>query len=220
MPELIITSDGSHSLRMDDKEESYHSKHGALTESLHVFIQNGLREKLKEQDQASILEIGLGTGLNCLLTCMELFNLESKVDYIALEPFPLEAGLWKQLNYPVLLGKGAKEILSKIHESEFDEEFLLLENVRFEKRKSGLMDFMSDRKFDLIYFDAFAPAVNPELWSETAFRKLYSLMNPGGILVTYCAKGEVKRTMKAAGFKVETLAGPPGKREMTRAVKN
>lgn len=216
MPTLIVTADGSHSLMMDDKEESYHSRHGALTESLHVFIETGLKYlPQKNVGEIRILEVGFGTGLNCLLTYRETKG-KVPVYYVALEPFPLKAEIYEKLNYPELIGEGYREILLKMHLVEAGEEVALSDRFILQKVKTGLKEFRTDKKFDLVYFDAFAPQHEPLLWTEEVFRHVYDLMNAGGILVTYCAKGDVRRAMKAAGFKVEKLVGPPGKREMTR----
>jgi tRNA U34 5-methylaminomethyl-2-thiouridine-forming methyltransferase MnmC len=219
MPRLIVTSDGSHSLAMDDVTETYHSIHGAMTESMHVFITNGLRAIGEQKNSINILEVGLGTGLNCLLTLRDSIENDLEVKYTALEPFPLEKELTDQLNYGKLLGAEYEVSLNLIHSSSFNETVKLTDKFSLLKLSSSLVDHSTEDRYDLIYFDAFAPAIDPHLWSPEVFKKVYSVMKNGSLLVTYCAKGSVKRAMKEAGFVIERLEGPPGKREMTRARK-
>jgi tRNA U34 5-methylaminomethyl-2-thiouridine-forming methyltransferase MnmC len=216
---LIITEDGSHTLYNAFLNEHYHSTHGAQQESRHVFINAGLKEAVKPGGSIRILEIGFGTGLNCMLTIQESARLKVETDYTALEPFPLPKEHIHALNYALLDGT-----------SEYSDFFDLIHSVeegvvqcgdlfRLTKFRLKLEVFEPAGLFDLIYFDAFAPGVQPELWTEAMFQKMFDCLVPGGILVTYCAKGEVKRAMKKAGFVVERLPGPPGKREMTRCRK-
>jgi len=222
--ELVITGDGSHSLFLPDQNEHYHSYHGAINESRHVFINAGLDYYFKQKNvsEINILEVGMGTGLNVFLSFLyAIENPSLIINYTATEPFPIEPKFVKQLNYTSKLGadKYVSEFNS-IHESLFD--LIIKFNPGFSliKRKSRVEEVLVNSQIDIIYFDAFAPRVQPELWSKDVFEKLYACLKPGGILVTYCAKGEVKRTMKSVGFTVESLAGPPGKREMVRAVKS
>ncbi len=220
---VYLTDDGSHSIISEQFNESYHSRHGALKESLHVFINAGLKA-INTKENIKILEIGLGTGLNAWLTMLENQTLGKKIEFTGIEPYPISLEMAQSLNYPAVAqapGDDEKHeaCFLKIHEEawetpiEFDHQFTLI------KRKKTLADFTSDQKFDLVYFDAFAPNAQPELWTEAVFQQLFELMAPGGIMVTYCAKGTVKRGLKAIGFTVETLEGPPGKREMIRAIK-
>lgn len=220
MPELILTGDGSHTFYIPEKQEHYHSVHGAIAESMHVFINAGLNYCAENKELINILEVGLGTGLNCLLTLKECQELKKKINYHALEPYPLNKADVLSLNYCEKLQKPELAALFElIHETEFEKVLKLSELFSLTKHRSELQNFIPENTFDVIYFDAFAPRVQPELWTISVFKSVYEMLNLNGILVTYCAKGEVKRNLKAAGFMVETLAGPPGKREMVRAVK-
>ena len=228
---LIKTKDGSHSLYVEELNEHYHSIHGALQESRHVFMEAGfkslitgfsLREKKKT---VTILEVGLGTGLNVLLTILENFQTKQDVSYTALEAFPLSNSLLSDLNYTDLLTtttqtkENVQLIFDAIHSSEWNKEVEITQQFRLNKLHTTLQQVELTGMYDLIYFDAFGPVVQPEMWTQEVFLKLMNAMNNRGMLVTYCAKGSVKRTLKEVGFKVETLQGPPGKREMIRAVK-
>ena len=219
---VYLTDDGSHSIISEQFNESYHSRHGALKESIHVFINAGLKA-FNAKSEISILEVGLGTGLNAWLTNIESRKQDKIIKYTGLEPYPITTEIAESLNYPNVLFEQDidmhRKCFLKLHETEWDETMVLDENFHFTKIKTTLSDFSPDHKFDIVYFDAFAPNAQPELWTEEVFQKLFHLMAPGGIMVTYCAKGTVKRSLKAIGFTVETLEGPPGKREMTRAVK-
>jgi len=219
--EVRETKDGSKTLYIEALDEHYHSFHGALQESLHVFIKNGLRES--HQNPLSILEVGLGTGLNALLTCTEgevKSEGSPKISYESLEAYPLAEEEWKATQYEDLTeSPNGPAIYNQIHTCPWEEPIELKPHFQFTKRHTKLQDFETHKKFDLIYYDAFAPSAQPELWTESIFKKLFALTVPGGFLVTYCAKGQVKRNMKAAGYIVKALPGPPGKREMTRAQK-
>jgi tRNA U34 5-methylaminomethyl-2-thiouridine-forming methyltransferase MnmC len=215
--DLIKTEDGSHTLFNARLNEHYHSTHGAIQESRHVFIEAGLKPLSLLKKEVRILEIGFGTGLNALLTWIEAEKEGLLIQYTAIEPFPLKGDLVTALNYAGELG-GKKEADLFIHMHSLESGTLSLgDNFTLHRDTSTLSDFEPTESFDLIYFDAFAPDVQPELWTETVFEKMARLLVPGGVLVTYCAKGEVKRNMKKAGFSIERLPGPPGKREMTRA---
>lgn len=216
--EIIHTSDGSHSLYSKDKDETYHSKHGAIQESRHVFIDAGLNHVIESGlTEIKILEVGFGTGLNALLTLLEAEKANLKIDYTTIEAFPLKTEITSQLNYGAEL-KAALQF-EQIHASPWVEAVRISSNFTLTKVPGTLQKFRSGFKFDLIYFDAFAPGVQPELWTEDIFRKVYDAMAVGAVLVTYCSKGDVRRAMVAAGFAVEKLPGPPGKREMLRARK-
>jgi tRNA U34 5-methylaminomethyl-2-thiouridine-forming methyltransferase MnmC len=216
-PKLIITADGSHSLRIEEIGETYHSVHGAIQESKHVFIKSGLNS-LAKKSEFNILEIGLGTALNAFLTFME--TPQTKVNYIAIEPFPLAENIVERLNYPELLNAtDCKEKFSLFHTCEWEKEQLFSETFVFKKINNKIQNANLNNWADLVYFDAFGPRVQPEMWTDEVFSKLYKAMKSNAILVTYCAKGEVKRTLKSVGFRIETLPGPPGKREMIRAIK-
>ena len=221
---LITTEDGSHSLFVQELNEHYHSTHGAIQESRHVFIEAGLKLLLK-QDAAAIhvLEIGFGTGLNALLTLAEAEKTGRVIHYTTLEAFPVEPELVPQLNYAQLLQESDDAVnhaFGLLHEAPWDREIAITPHFRLHKIKNTLQDAtFGSAAFNLVYFDAFGPPVQPEMWTEDVFLKMHTALQPGGILVTYCAKGEVKRAMKKAGFTIERLPGPPGKREMTRATR-
>lgn len=220
---IITTKDGGHSIFNSALNEHYHSVHGSVNESQHVFINAGLNKILEQKkEHINILEVGLGTGLNVLLTISNIQNnnTQTNIQYTAIEPFPLNTYITNKLNYPEIITlKNSTTIFNTIHNSSFNSTVLLFDHFIFIKHKLPLQQITFTNRFDLIYFDAFAPRVQPELWETTIFKKLFENMNTGAVLVTYCAKGEVKRNLKIAGFEVETLPGPPGKREMTRAIK-
>lgn len=205
--ELVKTSDGSFTLFIPEVQETYHSTHGAVQESMHVFIENGL--KACDKEEIRVLEVGLGMGLNAMLT---LQHATKKIDYCALEPYPLSKEILNELST-----SGSDQFEMKFHVSKPGEWISIQENFSFVRMEVGLEEFSSEEKFDVIYYDAFGPRVEPGLWTLARMQQCFDLLNDGGIFVTYCAKGEVRRNLQAAGFVVERLAGPPGKREMLRA---
>jgi tRNA U34 5-methylaminomethyl-2-thiouridine-forming methyltransferase MnmC len=217
----VITKDGSHTISVPDMNVTYHSVHGAIQESMHVFIEAGfIQMALKGTGPINILEIGLGTGLNVLLTATAAAKLKRSIYYVALEPYPLSSAEVHLLNYCELLNReDLNEMYRLMHSCEMNKSIALTEDLLLHKSESSLQIFASGTKFNLIYFDAFAPAAQPELWTKEIFEKLYSLLTEGGILVTYCSKSDVQRAMKTAGFSVEKIPGPRGKREMIRAMK-
>lgn len=221
--EIFVTQDGSHSITASRFGVSYHSKYGAITESRHVFIQAGLMPfLLKSPAKIAILEMGLGTGLNMLLTYQELLKRPIQLYYEAIEQFPISQEAAHTLNYPQLIDENNPELISafaRLHDADWEQDVALNPHFRFKKRLGKLEEIALDSIFDIIYFDAFAPSAQPELWSEDIMEKMFRALQPGGVLVTYCAKGEFKRTLKKVGFVVESLPGPPGKREMTKAIK-
>jgi tRNA U34 5-methylaminomethyl-2-thiouridine-forming methyltransferase MnmC len=222
---LRLCEDGSHTLFSEIAGECYHSIHGALNESLHIFINAGFKAVFKkhqftQKSSVRILEIGFGTGLNALLTGLEADYKNILVDYTGLEPFPVHETVLKQLNYCTLLSEKSEHIFSVMHECDWETMHKINPFFNFTKIQRGFMDVnLVDNSFDLIYFDAFSPEAQPELWEQEVFDKCFNIMAPEGILVTYCAKGRVKRALKSAGFTVENLPGPAGKREITRAQK-
>ncbi|MCF8257263.1 MAG: tRNA (5-methylaminomethyl-2-thiouridine)(34)-methyltransferase MnmD [Flavobacteriales bacterium] len=218
-PETRIerTADGSLTVLDVVTGSTYHSRHGARTESIHVFIRAGLdflREKGLQHFQ--VLEMGFGTGLNAFLTAERTLDGDISVDYTALEAFPLAMGMWEEVVNQEL---HCTELFRTIHASPWGERAVIAERFSIVKHHIRLQDFFSQEKFDLIYYDAFEPNTQPELWTEEVFRKLFDMSAPGGVVVTYCAKGSVRRAMQAAGYTVERLPGPPFKREMLRAVR-
>ena len=221
MIDIVTTSDGAHTLYSEKYGVTYHSIHGAVQESNHVFINAGLRYVAVLKDNISILEIGLGTGLNAILTLIEGKKRNLQIHYHGIEAYPVDKATIDNLNYTSILtfSEDLDYTFEKMHEASWNEAFNLTENFNMIKTHDSFENFQPVSKYDIIYFDAFAPNAQPELWKEEIFQKMYNSLELGGILVTYCAKGEVKRTMKKVGFEVENLKGPIGKREMTRALK-
>lgn len=212
------TGDGSTTLYHEILNETYHSVHGAVTESQHVFIRNGIEYACgKFRDQVlNILEVGFGTGLNAALTCSFSVSQKIPVSYFTIEKFPLPPQIHKQLEFPGL----DLSVLQNLHALPWNEVIKLYPCFDFEKREADVLEQnFPEAHFHVIYFDAFAPGKQPELWTPELFKKLFTSLTPGGVLVTYCAKGQFKRDLKQAGFLVESLPGPPGKREMVRAVR-
>ena len=216
--EIIKTLDGSTTIHLQDWDECYHSKHGAIQEAKHVFIKNGL--SLFEANPVSIMEIGFGTGLNAFITFLESIQKNQIIDYVGIEAYPVEADEVLGMNYVTELGALEFEnIFEKMHKCEWDKKNEICSSFSLTKRKQFFHEIDDFETFDLIYFDAFGYRVQPELWSTEIFRKMYNSLKPNGVLVTYAARGVVKRSMIEVGFTVEKLAGPPGKREMFRAFK-
>lgn len=209
----IITADNSPSFYVPELDEHYHSVNGAVQESMHVFINAGFKQIKK--DAINILDVGFGTGLNALLTVTENEIQKKLVLYESIEKFPLDIKIINQLEF-----KGFNnDYFMQIHKAKWEEETKLNKSFILKKIKIDLIDYVPDRKFDLIYFDAFAPDKQSELWTENIFEKLYKSTNTDGIFVTYSAKGIVKQALRNVGYKVQRLDGPKGKRHMVRAVK-
>ena len=218
----VLTKDGSHTLSIPELNVTYHSVHGAIRESLHVFIEAGLRHSgiFDYTGQHHILEMGLGTGLNALLTLQEAEKHRTRIYYTALELYPLEEPEWSPLNYCEQLNRPQDQpLFEKIHRSPWEEMTEITDLFRLTKLRRSLTEFTSDELYSVVYFDAFAPTAQPELWTREVFEKLYALMREDGLLVTYCSKSIVRRALQDAGFTVEKIPGPPGKREMVRAKK-
>ncbi|MDR1344159.1 MAG: tRNA (5-methylaminomethyl-2-thiouridine)(34)-methyltransferase MnmD [Tannerellaceae bacterium] len=215
-PEVQQTADGSHTLFVPEINEHYHSVNGAIQESLHVFINAGLRCLSKENIR--ILEIGFGTGLNALLSLLEAERTDKlRIEYHTVELYPLPAELTSALNYAEQLCPGRKEWFDALHTAPWGEDVMITPNFILHKIKGDCNLCELPDSIDLVYFDAFAPDKQPEMWSQEIFDALYKRMAEGGILTTYCAKGAVRRMMIKAGYSVERIPGPPGKREMIRA---
>lgn len=213
--EVIRSNDGSSTLRRPDINETYHSIHGALAESRHVFIKYGI-ELLKTNSRA-VFEVGFGTGLNVMTTLeWAINNPEVSVVFETIEAYPISEEVISQLNYFQLFDfEGAEELFKRIHQCEWGVETQLLDNFSFKKVHADYLLFEPDRKFDCVYFDAFAPNKQSEMWEVGALQKSYDLLNQQGWLTTYCAKGQLKRDLRSVGFEVSNVPGPPGKREMT-----
>ena len=215
---IIITSDGSKTIQIEDWNEQYHSIHGAVQEAEHVFIKNGL--SLFSNQDVAILEMGFGTGLNAFITLIRLKELGLKINYTGVEAYPVPEYELDQLNYISALGaKDFQADFTKMHSCPWETDVAISKDFILKKRKQHFLEIMDEGRFDLIYFDAFGPRVQPELWTETIFQRMFTAMRQNSILVTYSAKGSVRRAMQASGFTVERLPGPPGKREMLRASK-
>lgn len=218
---IITTSDGSKTIQIEGWNEQYHSIHGALHEAKHVYINAGLKtflERQTKQNPLTLLEIGFGTGLNALLTALESLNISQEIYYHGIEAYPVAADELQALEYDLLIGSDPS-IFRQIHSCSWEETQKILPHFSIVKRRAFFSDIAEANAFDLIYFDAFGPRVQPHLWIESIFKKMYKALRPNGLLVTYCAKGSVRRCMQAVGFEVERLTGPPGKREMLRATK-
>jgi len=215
--QLVTTSDGSHTIFVPELNEHYHSIHGAVQESTFIFINNGF--DICIADPLYIFEVGFGTGLNALLTAMKNRFCERKVFYSSIEKFPLDTETIRSLNYHHFVGKEGKDIFNSIHSSAWDTSVDILKNFNLRKIKGDLTDERLTGKYDLIFFDAFGPDKQPEMWTKEIFESIATVTNKNGILVTYSAKGEVKRNLKSCGFEVTLLPGPPGKRQIIRAVK-
>ncbi|MGB0916391.1 MAG: tRNA (5-methylaminomethyl-2-thiouridine)(34)-methyltransferase MnmD [Flavobacteriales bacterium] len=217
--QLVETKDGSQTILNEVLGSTYHSRHGALTESQHVFVDKGLRKQVENgMTDISLLEMGFGTGLNAVLTAQFSEAERLNVNYHGLELFPVPEEVWQAYQLPKEL-ENEKDVFQKMHASTWNETNPILERFLLTKHQVSLLDFQPKTMFDLVYYDAFEPETQPELWTEEVFGKLFSWMNEGGVLTTYCCKGYVRRNMIAAGFEVEKVPGPPGKREMICAEK-
>jgi len=216
--EIIVTDDGSTTIYLPEWNEQYHSKHGAIQEANHVFIKNGL--SLFSNNVISILEIGFGTGLNSFITFLESEKRDLTIDYVGVEAYPVLTKEIEQLNYvSALKTNNFKDVFAKMHEQEWEVKNKISANFSLTKRKQFFNEINDENCYNLIYFDAFGARVQPELWTEEIFQIMYKALKKGGVLVTYSAKGSVRRAMQLVGFTVERLEGPPGKREMLRATK-
>jgi len=215
--ELKITQDGSHTLYVPSLDEHYHSHFGAITESKHIFVEAGLASL--SSPVVSILEVGFGTGLNALLTALYAGEHKVRVTYTSLEKYPLDAEVVQQLNYGSLSGSQGPELFESIHWAPWGAPVKITEWFTLTRIKSDLTKDDPTGLFDLIYFDAFGPDKQPEMWTEEVMRRIAAVTRGGSVFVTYSAKGSLKRMLRALGFEVTLLPGPPGKRVMTRAVK-
>lgn len=219
-PILEITADGSHTLFVPELDEHYHSTNGAKQEAEHVFINAGLYHSTK--NEIKILEVGFGTGLNAFLTLLDVQKSGKRVHYITLEAYPLSMEIIRNLNYPNLFSVNSREFYYRLHETEWEKEIEINSNFYLTKVNADFTQFDFSKltdAIDIVYFDAFAPDKQSEMWTQSLFDQLYNSCANGGIFVTYCAKGVVRRMLQESGFVTERLPGPPGKREMLRATK-
>ncbi|WBU88575.1 tRNA (5-methylaminomethyl-2-thiouridine)(34)-methyltransferase MnmD [Cellulophaga omnivescoria] len=215
---IITTGDGSKTIQIEEWNEQYHSKHGAVQEAYHVFIKHGL--SLFKDEPISILEIGFGTGLNAIITAIEAPKSNLNINYTGVEAYPVALEEVSQLNYvEQLKAKDFEDVFTKMHKANWEVNEEVLPYFNLLKREQNFLDITDKEAYNLIYFDAFGARVQPELWTEDVFAIMYNALKTNGVLVTYAAKGSVRRAMLAVGFKVERLPGPPGKREMLRASK-
>jgi len=217
--EIKKTADGSSTIHLPDWNENYHSTHGAIQEANHVFIDKGF--SIVTKAKISILEIGFGTGLNCFITLLEAEKRKVSVNYVGVEAYPVTKEEVGQLNYVTELKADENQALfDLIHEVSWGRRHEVTNTFSLEKRKQFFKDITAKNQFNLVYFDAFGAEHQPELWSVEIFKIMFLAMQENGVLVTYCAKGSVRRAMQEVGFTVERLIGPPGKREMLRATKH
>ncbi len=219
MAKLIVTEDGSTTIYLEELNEHYHSTFGAIQESQHIFIEAGFKYLAAKTPSINLLEVGFGTGLNCLMSLQTAKN--ENVKYWGIEPFPVASELITSLNYgEILKHKSLVSKFDQMHQIPWNEEFKLSTNFTLRKIQETVQDVDLPKDFfNLVYFDAFAPDVQAELWTETVFKKIFKSMKPEGILLTYSVKGVVKRALKSSGFKIEKLPGPKGKREILSAQK-
>jgi len=216
---FVITADGSHTIYLPEIDEHYHSIHGAIQESVHVYIQAGLMQITKPE--ITVLEIGFGTGLNAFLTYAYAKANGQKINYYSLEKYPLSAKEYETLNYPETVFPEYTDIFKQMHHSEWNRELILSPEFNLMKIEADLLcyQFNPDLQFDLVYFDAFAPGKQPEMWTEEIISKVVSTIGSDGILTTYCAKGTVRRAFASAGLTMERIPGPAGKKEILRGKK-
>ncbi len=215
---IFTTQDGSHSIQSEKYGVSYHSKYGAIQETQHVFIDAALNYKSSNQKQLSVLEIGFGTGLNALMTWLEAKKQDLEVDYHTFEAFPISLEQANALNYPIELKTEPSQFL-QLHTCDWEIQNKFSSNFSFTKYQRDFHEIDFSNQFDVIYFDAFAPNAQANLWEMPLLQKMFDALKKEGVLTTYCAKGVVKRCLKSIGFTIEAISGPPGKREMTRALK-
>lgn len=219
---IITTKDGSTTIHLEDWNEQYHSTHGAIQEAEHVFIKTGLHhlQNTFNPAQIHILEIGFGTGLNAFMTFLEGKKHTFTINYVGVEAYPVASAELTQLNYiQQLKAEQAAQTFQHMHACEWEKETILSENFKLTKRQQFFDQIDDQNQYNLIYFDAFGARVQPELWTADIFQKMYNALQNNGVLVTYAAKGSVRRAMQEVGFQTERLPGPPGKREMLRATK-
>jgi tRNA U34 5-methylaminomethyl-2-thiouridine-forming methyltransferase MnmC len=217
VPEIVVTADGSHTLYVPEMDEHYHSIYGAIQESLFIYINNGF--EACQANPVDILEIGFGTGLNAFLTAIRSMEVERTVHYTSVEKYPLDFNITESLNYHFFTGESTRELFRLIHSTPWNTNARICNNFKLKKIEADVTQFIPEGKYDLIYFDAFGPDKQPEMWSTEVFKRIASATRENGIFVTYSAKGLVKRNLRECGFNVSLLPGPPGKRQIISANK-
>lgn len=213
----VITEDGSKTIFVPSLDEHYHSTHGAIQESRHIFINHGL--KTLDTSEINIFELGFGTGLNTYLTALEVRGSKAKISYTSTEKYPLPPGLVSELNYPEQLNQGSGQLFKSIHNCAWGSYHKINDNFRLRKIKADIRDYVHDEFYDLVYFDAFGPDKQPSMWTTDIIAGIASACKKDALFLTYSARGELKRQLRGQGFFVEHPPGPPGKREITRARK-
>jgi tRNA U34 5-methylaminomethyl-2-thiouridine-forming methyltransferase MnmC len=214
---LMTTQDGSHTLFVEDLDEHFHSVYGAIQESTHIFIKNGLLAS--KVNPVRIFEVGFGTGLNAILSCYQALIAHRQTVYHSIELYPLNPQILEGLNHIQLVNIQNREMFQKILDSEWEQEIQINKYFSLKKIHGDMLTHVFSNCYDIVFFDAFSPEKNPEIWNIEVFRNIFDHLNTSGILITYCAKGSVKRTLLETGFCVEKLPGPPGKREIIKAFK-
>lgn len=216
--QLIKTSDNSHTIYLPEMDETYHSQNGAMAESLHVYVEAGLNHVVKTKDVIRIFEFGFGTGLNALLSWVEAEKNQKRIVYDTVEKYPLTSDVYTQLNYDEQATGNGK--LAKLHEANWGEQIIFDSSFQFQKTDCDILDFPFITNFyDVVYYDAFGPSKQAEVWEMSVLEKVCQAIAHNGVLVTYCSQGQFRRNLKSLGFEIEKLAGPVGKREITRATK-
>ncbi len=215
-PQIITTADNSHTIKNEQFNETYHSERGALLEAMHVFIEAGFRQV--EKAQVAVFEVGFGTGLNAWLTLLEAEKTGQDVYYESIELYPIDISTSSSLNFAALT-HGDAQLFDLLHQCEWNRPVAITPRFTLHKVKCNLLDYSHQQMFDVVYFDAFSPDTQPELWTENIFQNIYSSLNPNGLLTTYSSKGLVKQNLRSAGFRVQRLQGAGGKRHMVSAVK-
>ena len=223
--EIITTEDGSKTIQITEWNEQYHSKHGAIQEANYVYLDKGLQyfiteNKVKSIQNVSVLEIGFGTGLNAFLTLLQAERLKKNIEYTGVEAYPIASEELQALNYvEALQAEDNTSNFEALHKSSWETQHQITEHFNLKKEQKLFSEITNENSFNVIYFDAFGPRVQPELWTEAIFKIMYKALKPKGVLVTYCAQGHARRAMISSGFSIEKLQGPPGKRHMLRALK-
>jgi len=220
--QVIVTADGSHTLAVPELNETYHSTYGAIQESRHIFINHGVDYWFKTTggNKANVFEVGFGTGLNALLSVDYAENHQKSILYDAIESDPLPEAEALSLNYPQMLpAETSFKWFEQIHKSDWNKYSEISKGFRLKKIHGFIQDFQRTEQYDVCYFDAFAPSKQPEMWEISILEKIEQLLRSGGVFTTYCAAGHLRRSLKSLGYILEILPGPPGKKEVVRAMK-